>query len=147
MSAFAGPNGHTILVRNHELDMGDAPFVDMRRVRPYDPALGGGTTTLWVNPERKLVKAFPSLSGTLRNCAGGHTPWGSWLTAEEATQIPGEPHAVNADCDRRVTKRHGYVFEVDAASDGLVEPVPLAAMGRFRHEAVAVDPATGIAYL
>lgn len=147
MAAFAGPNGATILVRNHELNVGDTPFVDARRVRPYDERVGGGTTTLWVDGERNLVKSLPSLSGTLRNCAGGRTPWNSWLTAEEATQTPGEKDAVNADMDPGVWQRHGYVFEVDALCEQLVEPIPIRAMGRFRHEAVAVDPHTGYAYL
>jgi secreted PhoX family phosphatase len=147
MAAFAGPDGSTILVRNHELNLGDTPMVDAARTLPYDAMTGGGTTTLWVDRERNLVKSFPSLSGTLRNCAGGSTPWNSWLTAEEATQTPGEPHEVLVDQDPRVAVRHGYIFEVDALSERLVEPLPLKAMGRFRHEAVAVDPVTGYAYL
>ena len=147
MAAFAGPGGTTILVRNHELNVGDAPLLDARRVRPYDTLTGGGTTTLWVDAERNLVKSLPSLSGTLRNCAGGRTPWNSWLTAEEATQTPGEKDAVNADMDPGVSQKHGYMFEVDALSEQLVEPIPIKSMGRFRHEAVAVDPLTGCAYL
>jgi secreted PhoX family phosphatase len=42
---------------------------------------------------------------------------------------------------------HGYVFEVPATADGPVDPFPLKAMGRFVHEAVAVDPQSGIVYL
>lgn len=147
MAAFAGPDGTTILVRNHELNLGDEPAVDRDRRRPYDTRTAGGTTTLWVNRDRELVKAFPSLSGTLRNCAGGRTPWGTWLTAEESCHVPGEKNAVNADMDPGVGQRHGYIFEVDSRSESLVDPVPLKAMGRFRHEAVAIDPATGYAYL
>ena len=147
MAAFAGPDGMTILVRNHELNLGDEPEVDRARRRPYDAKTAGGTTTLWVNRDRELVKAFPSLSGTLRNCAGGPTPWGTWLTAEESCYVPGEKNAVNADMDPGVSQRHGYIFEVDSRSEALVDPVPLKAMGRFRHEAVAVDPTTGYAYL
>ncbi len=147
MAAFSGANGGTILVRNHELDLGDKPPVDPKRGRPYDSKTAGGTTTLWVDAERRLVKSFASLSGTLRNCAGGPTPWGSWLTAEETVYIPGERDRRNADRTPDVAQRHGYIFEVDSRSTGLVEPVPLKAMGRFRHEAVAVDPLTGIAYL
>src|SRR5262249_44096709 len=147
MAAFPGPEGLTILVRNHELNLGDAPKVDAWRHRPYDAKTGGGTTTLWVDPERRLVASFASLSGTLRNCAGGRTPWGSWLSAEESVYMPGPHDPVNADLTPEVSKPHGYIFEVDARSEGLVDPIPLRAMGRFRHEAVAVDPATGIAYL
>ena len=147
MAAFAGPEGLTILVRNHELNTGDAPKVDSRRNRPYDPKAGGGTTTLWVDPERRLVASFASLSGTVRNCAGGRTPWGSWFSAEETNLMPGPHDPVNADLTPDVTKPHGYIFEVDSRSDRLVEPIPLKSMGRFRHEAVAVDPVTGFAYL
>ncbi len=147
MAAFAGPDGVTILVRNHELNLGDRPMVDPSRQRPYDARTGGGTTTLWVDRDRDLLKSFPSLSGTLRNCAGGATPWNSWLSAEETTYIPGAKDGVNADFDPGVDQRHGYVFEVDAMGDGLTEPLPIRAMGRFRHEAVAVDPETSDAYL
>ena len=81
MAAFAvGSMLH--LVRNHELSGGT---YDMSR--PYDPAAIGGTTTLVLDPgTRLLVEDYLSQSGTLRNCAGGITPWGSWITCEETTQ-------------------------------------------------------------
>lgn len=147
MAAFAGANGLTVLVRNHELDPEDGPPVDPSRERPYDPKGWGGTTTLWVDSRRRLVKSFASLSGTLRNCAGGATPWGTWLTAEECVYLPGPVHATNNDLTPNVTKRHGYIFEVDSRASDLVDPQPLRSMGRFRHEAVAVDPTNGTAYL
>jgi len=147
MAAFAGPDGLTILVRNHELDVNDGPAVDPRRQRPYDPKTAGGTTTLWVDPEGRLVKSFASLSGTLRNCAGGRTPWGSWFSCEETVYAPGAVDPVDAGLDPSVSRPHGYIFEVDSRSENLVNPAPLKAMGRFRHEAVAVDPETGFAYL
>jgi secreted PhoX family phosphatase len=81
---------------------------------------------------------YLSLAGTNRNCAGGQTPWGSWLTCEESTERAGGT----------VEQDHGYVFEVPAiAATTFAEPVPLKAMGRFNHEAVCVDPRTGIVYL
>ncbi len=147
MGAFAGPAGLIVLVRNHEMEPGQTPAVDTRRARPYDPLGTGGTTTLWVDSERRLVRSFPSLSGTFRNCAGGVTPWGSWLSAEECVYLPGATDPANHDLRPDVKARHGYVFEVDARAEGLVEPTPIRAMGRFYHEAVAVDPATGFVYL
>ncbi len=121
------------LVRNHEKGAG-APFLPGTDDATYDPAGAGGTTTLVFDPDAgALVRDHASLSGTIRNCAGGPTPWGSWLTCEETT-------LVSAD-----GTRHGYVFDVPA--DGKASGTPLKAMGRFSHEAVAIDPATGIVYL
>lgn len=147
MAAFAGPDSFTILVRNHEMTITDRPVVDPARRRPYDSLGTGGTTTLWVTPGLQVAKQFASLSGTLINCSGGPTPWGTWMSCEECAYVPGPLDPRNADFSPQVSRRHGYIFEVDARATSLVEPVPLKAMGRFRHEALAVDPATGIAYL
>jgi len=146
MAAFRAPDGGTILVRNHEVNPENSPMVDPHRERPYDRMGRGGTTTLWVDRERRLTRSFASLSGTYRNCAGGRTPWGTWLSCEESTYVPGPLDAANADQRPDVTKPHGFVFEVPANATELVEPEPIAAMGRFYHEAVAVDPATGFVY-
>lgn len=147
MGAFPDGQGGTILVRNHELEPGLGPAVDPAQQRRYDPLALGGTTTLHVDRDRRLTKSFASLSGTWRNCAGGVTPWGTWLTCEECVYLPGAPDTVNADRRPDAGRPHGYVFEVPARAEGLVEPVPILAMGRFYHEAVAVDAATGFVYL
>jgi secreted PhoX family phosphatase len=83
------------------------------------------------------VKEFLSLVGTDRNCAGGAMPWGAWITCEEPSDLTSERGRL-----------HGYCFEVKASDDGkLQQAVPLKKLGRFRHEAVAIDPDTGIVYL
>lgn len=141
MGCFALADGRIALVRNHELTAdkagGGALAGGFDRNAAGD-VLPGGTTTLVLDPASlRVERQFRSLAGTIRNCAGGTTPWGSWLSCEEDVSRSGE------GCGRD----HGWVFEVPAAATGLVEPVPLAAMGRFNHEAAAVDPASGIVYL
>ena len=148
MHAFPGAGGRTILLRNHELNPGSretaframkGSLSDAQRARIYDPGAGrGGVTTVIVDTANSTVeRQFLSLAGTLRNCAGGATPWGSWISCEEIVIGVGQ---------RGARREHGYNFEVPATASGLVEPVPLAAMGRFNHEAVAVDARTGAVY-
>ncbi len=147
MAAFAGAGGMTLLVRNHELladDEAGGPFGPERALRSqidlsmlYDSACVGGTTNLvYDTGEQRLVEHYLSLVGTVRNCAGGPTPWNTWITCEESVQRPDEVHQ----------RDHGFNFEVAADAGGLVRPVALRPMGRFNHEAIAVDAASGVVY-
>ncbi|MGQ0465556.1 MAG: alkaline phosphatase PhoX [Sporichthyaceae bacterium] len=85
----------------------------------------GGVGALRFAADGRVVDAYRILDDTTRNCAGGATPWGSWLSCEET--------------DR------GYVYEAFPLGDRDARRRP--AMGRFRHEAAAVDPDRRAIYL
>ena len=161
MAAFAAANGRVTLVCNHELAPSHiklSAFVAVQDSLPaalrdhmYDLGNGktpgtGGTTTITYDPQTgRTENIHLSLAGTELNCAGGPTPWGSWLSCEECFESPGRGlsgvHIVRRE------KAHGYVFEVAASATGLVAPRPIKAMGRFKHEAAAVHRSTGVVYM
>lgn len=162
MGAFEGGNGRIVLIRNHELQSkGKGDQADMfRKLGPfgeinqdfekvdrsllYDagssgvyPSLGGTSTLVYDPTSGKVEKEFLSLAGTERNCAGGVTPWGTWLTCEESNEVP----------NGQFLEDHGYAFEVRPTLEPkLQKATAYKEMGRFRREAVAVDPASGIVY-
>jgi secreted PhoX family phosphatase len=120
------------LVRNHEVRGPGVPIGPLSRA--YDQQGGGGSTIVAFDPRRPDdVESWAALSGTSANCAGGRTPRQSWLSCEETVETIGLPH--------------GFVFEVPSDTRTAVDAVPLPALGRFAHEAIAIDPQTWIVYL
>ncbi|MCF8465293.1 MAG: PhoX family protein [Flavobacteriales bacterium] len=157
MGTFEGEAGRIIIVRNHEIvptdknlgafgmdnvNLGAIPKEDFYEFGKGDfPGLGGTTTLIFNEETQEVEKEFLSLAGTYRNCAGGLMPWGSWITCEEDVTKIGE-------FEGNVEKEHGYIFEVPATSQMTrVSPKPIKEAGRFNHEAVSLDPKTGILYM
>ncbi|MGC4997516.1 alkaline phosphatase PhoX [Streptomyces sp. DT195] len=137
MAAFAGRDGRTHLVRNHE----NRPTAKIRvpavEGLTYDPEGHGGCTALTLDSRDRVLSERVAIAGTAVNCAGGRTPWGTWLTCEETEDRAG---------DNGHTKDHGFIFEVHPTDPRRTGAVPLTAMGRFQHEAIAVDPGRGVVY-
>ncbi len=143
--AVVAASGNTVTIcRNHEIS--DAsPALPINGGTPYDPMAAAGCTTLvFDSSEGKWLSSRVSMSGTSRNCAGGVTPWGTWLTCEETVLGPGDVDKYKQHAQRDFQQTHGWIFEVPA--DGVGRPEPIRQMGRFVHEAVAVDRDTGIVY-
>ena len=132
MACFSGPGDTWVLMRNHEL--GDNLALGPCRGAPvpeaYDPRAAGGVTRVVLDARTgQRLSSNLVLAGTLRNCAGGASPWG-WISCEETME-----------------SGHGYAFLCNTNTDRVLPAKRLTGYGRFRHEAAAVDPRTSIAYL
>lgn len=148
VSRRVGRSNEIILVRNHErstsTNAASILGAGVNSVPKYDTGLtgsnyqiGGNTNLVW--RDGNWVGSYATLGGIYRPCAGGATTWGSWLSNEELLS-----NSTSADGG----KKHGYIFEVPAdPAQSAFNAQPIVAMGRFAHEASAIDPDTGWWYL
>ncbi|TYB58110.1 DUF839 domain-containing protein [Nonomuraea sp. PA05] len=143
MAAFSGPGGSAVLIRNHEVSGPVGAFGD--RDKAYDPMAGGGTSTIRVTRYGEVIRSAPSLNGTMMNCSGGPMAWRAWVSCEETVNGPdvGDDHS--GDDNSKLTRKHGYLFEVPVARAATATPIRAA--GRFPHESAAFDPSSGAIYL
>ena len=118
-ATFRTSGGGWILVSNSETPT--ATDLPIRRGLPGE----GGASAIRFAADGEIEDAYRILSGTSSNCAGGATPWGTWLSCEETDD--------------------GLVWECDPRGEAEAEALP--ALGVFKHEAVCVDRKRGRLYL
>jgi secreted PhoX family phosphatase len=138
MACFAGPGSTLILMRNHEVSLGDdsnGPYGgEGPDMNAYDPDAMGGVTRMVVDATSfERLSSNLVLIGTVRNCAGGPSPWG-WISCEENTDTNGGI-------------RHGYAFVCPIDAESVQPPEKIEGYGRYNHEAAAIDPSNNYAYL
>jgi secreted PhoX family phosphatase len=142
MAAFRAPGANVWLVRNHEINN---PGAAIGVGTPYDSMARGITTTVLVTRFGEVLDAFTSLNGTQMNCAGGATPWGTWIMCEETVNGPDVGADFTGVSNVPLTQRHGFIFEVPAG--GQANRQPIMSAGRFAHEAAAWNPKENALYL
>ena len=118
---FPTDEGGWIHVVNSEAPLpADIPVAsDLQRI--------GGASAIRFNASGKIVDAYRVLGGTRSNCAGGATPWGTWLSCEEFDDSVRGGSTASA----------GNVWECDPT--GYAAPIKRTALGTFKHEAVAIE--------
>ena len=139
MACFAHPTSadKCILMRNHEnwsnvptgspFGKGNELLGRVSKKQLYDrkpddsPFFGGVTKVVYDLKNNRMESDYLVLTGTAANCAGGSTPWGSWLTCEEQMLKPPE----------EAQKYHGFVFETPSSANGLIDAIPLKDNGTF----------------
>ncbi|GGQ74964.1 alkaline phosphatase PhoX [Couchioplanes azureus] len=138
MAVYPAGHGRYTLIQNHEIHPGAEFGVPHVKGTVYDPGAvdAGGCTVIRTDRAGRNLGEFVALSGTAVNCAGGPTPWGTWLTCEETEDRAGTTWT-EGNRSGVYQKDHGYVFEVRA--DGTADPRPIKCLGRYAHEALAID--------
>lgn len=156
MDCFAARGTKIRLVRNHETgpQLGTGGSAAPDGSNPYDPACNGGTTTLEVDLSQTPaqwgdVPSWSSMTGTYFNCSGGPSAYGTWFSCEE---LPGGPDLGGdffGNGEDNLTKKHGYIYEVDPAwgPGENPEPTPITQAGRLTHEGAVMDPSNGYLYM
>jgi len=134
--AIRRPRNSVFLVRNHEVN--GSPGAFRPEIAPrYNAAAGGGTTTIQVTRQGKVLDSWTSLSGTMMNCSGGIMPWGSWITCEETINGPDVGH----DFTRRVEHHPGEAARLHLRR---ARSTRQAGDGRADHRGRSIRPRSGL---